>query len=252
MAARHLESNTWLVACLLATFACGFPIERASERRHATATALPSGADIQRDERTGTIRFLRAANLSAGLERDPDFRDLQSKDAFADVAVRFLDAYRSLFGLQQPAEELVVRSVAEDDLGMKHVRLQQVFARLPVWGAEILVHLDKANHVSLVQGRYVRTPSQVHTRPRLDRDAAVRIVGEALRGKGATCRNCESELVIALTPEGRPRLAYRVVTKPSLIEGWALMIDAETGAIIEKVSTVVSGGVVSPPRPAGP
>lgn len=247
MAARHRASNASLAVCLLAIFACGVPTRTATGPSQAAA-ALPSGAEIRRDARTGTIRYLRASNLSEDVERDSEFRRLQSTNAFADVAVRFLAAHRLLFKLQRPADEVVVRSVTKDDLGLKHVRLQQVFADLPVWSGEILVHLDQANHVYLVQGHYAPTPSGVRTQPALSAEAALRIAGEATRGTDPSCQRCESDLVIAVVRDQAPRLAYRVVTKPSLTEGWAFLIDAETGAVLEKVSTVMSGGVVPKPR----
>jgi Zn-dependent metalloprotease len=200
--------------------------------------SLPPDTQIRRDAARGTITFLRAKNLSEDLERDSDFRALQSANRFADIALAFLTAYRSSFHLQTPVDELVVKSVTTDDLGSKHIRLQQTFAGIPVWGAEIIVHLDQYNHVYLAQGSYIPTPSGLRTRPVLGSEEALRIVAEHVDGIGPECRGCQAELVIFVPADNTPHLAYRVLAIVSLTEAWAIMIDAVTGTLREKLPTV--------------
>jgi Zn-dependent metalloprotease len=201
--------------------------------------ALASDATLRRDPERGTVTFLRAANLSAELERDDAFRALQAQDRYAEVALAFLEAYRWTFGLDRPADELQVRSVRTDELGLKHVRFQQVFVRIPIFGAELNVHLDRANHVYLAQGRYLRTPRDVGTMPRLGQDEAGRVVAGQIRGADPDCRGCLIELVIAAPPGNAARLAYRVRVTVSLTEGWEVLADAGTGAILQKRPTVL-------------
>jgi hypothetical protein len=44
--------------------------------------------------------------------------------------------------------------------------------------------------------------------------------------------------LIFVGSDERARLAHRVLVEVSLIEGWAVMVDAHDGAILDKVSTV--------------
>lgn len=201
---------------------------------------LPSDAKIRRDASRGTITFLRGRNLSEGLEQHSDFRELQLAGRSAEIAIAFLNAHRGLFNLEHPSEELIVTSVTTDDLGFKHVRLQQAFAGIPIWGAEMIVQLDRASHVNLVQGRYIPTPSSLGTTPGLTTEEAMRIVAKHLTNLGSACRGCQAQLVIFVTGDNRPRLAYRVLATVSLAEGWAIMVDAKSGTILEKLSTVYS------------
>ena len=216
-----------------AVAAPGLSAERPAQPR------LAPDAQIWRDEARGTIRLLRAANLSQSLEADPEFSALQAANRFADVALAFVTAHHALFGLERPGDELRVRSVTTDDLGLKHVRLQQGFAGLPVWGAELNVHLDRANHVYLAQGRYVRTPSRLATTPRLGTEEARRYAATAVSGAAPDCRGCRSELVIFVGADEQARLAYRVLVEVSLADAWAVMVDADRGAILDKISTVL-------------
>lgn len=202
------------------------------------ATALPSDAEIQRDERSGLIIAVRATNLSAALEDDVQFRARQDTDQYAAVAVAWLSAYRTLFRLDDPGNELSAKSVVSDQLGLKHVRLQQQYAGIPVWGAEIIVHLNEANHVYLVQGRYLPTPSRVQTVPSVTTQTAYQIVAGSLSGVSADCAGCRSELVIFPLEGNAPRLAHRVSASAGPTNAWAVMVDAETGAILDRISTV--------------
>ncbi len=214
--------------------------DRRSNIDRAMELKLPSDAKIRRDASRGTITFLRGSNLSAALEQQSDFRELQLNGQFAEIAIAFLNAHRRLFNLERPSEELIVKSVTTDDLGFKHVRLRQQYAGLPVWGAEIIVQLDRSNHVNRVQGRYIPTPSGVGTAPVLRTEEAMSIVAKHLTNLGSACRGCQAQLVIFVTGDNTPRLAYRVLVTVSLTEGWAIMVDAKSGSILEKLSTVYS------------
>ena len=201
---------------------------------------FPHEATLQRDSHRGTIRFLKGPNLSMELEKETGYQTLQAENRFGEMGLAFLHVYRSQVKLEHPLQELVVYSIKSDDLGYTHVRLQQIFADIPVWGAEILVHLDQDKHVYLVTGRYVPTPSQVKTTPQLTADAAKAIVASHLKKPQSSCPACSSTLIFFINEAHEPRLAYRVLASVSLIEGWAITVDAETGAILQKEPTVYS------------
>ena len=204
---------------------------------HAS-TVLPSDAGLRRDPQRGTVRFLRGANLSQDLERDPAFRALQAADRFAEIALAFLTAYATEFRLVQPEDEMVVASVETDDLGFNRVRLQQRFEGIPVWGAELIVQLDRANHVNLVQGRYIPTPERLGTIPEITGEDALAIASTKLADPESGCPGCRSDLVIFASDNQPPRLAYRVRVTISMTEGWVMIVDAVTGAMLDKLSTV--------------
>jgi Zn-dependent metalloprotease len=204
----------------------------------------PPGAEIRKDPANGTVIFLSGNDLSSVLEQDPHFRQLQSSNLMEQVALEFLSAYSALFKIDEPKRELTVKSAVRDDLGAGHVRFQQVFEGLPVWACEIMVHLDKADHVTLIQARYIPTPVHVSVRPGLSETDARRVVAKVLKAKGLgeECSECGMELVIFVNSEKMPVLAYRVRTRVSLVQGWIFTIDARTGKVLEELSANQDGG----------
>ena len=212
--------------------------EPISRQQPAAMDTFPIPAEIRRDPRLGTITFLKAPNLSERLEHDPDFAQLQASKQFGDLARAFLYAYRADFRLTQPTNELQVHSVTTDDLGLTHVRLQQTFHDVPVWAAELIVHLTADTQVYLVQGRYIPTPHDLSTDPSLTKQAALQRAADHL-GKPLTgCLQCQATLVIFASEDTAPRLAYHVSALLGVAEGWELMIDAQTGAILQKLSAI--------------
>ena len=51
--------------------------------------------------------------------------------------------YGSLFGLTDQGAQLKLKGVKSDALGMQHVRFDQMQNGLPVFGADLIVHLNK-------------------------------------------------------------------------------------------------------------
>ena len=214
------------------------PVKPISRQQSAAANTFPAQTEIRRDPRLGTITFLKAPNLSERLEHNTNFAQLQASNQFGDIARAFIEAYRAEFRLTHPANELQVKSVKTDDLGLTHVRLQQTFHDVPVWAAELRVHLNADTQVYLVQGRYIPTPHNLSTEPSLTDQAALQRTTNHLGKPLAGCLRCQATLVIFASEDTTPRLAYRVLALLSLVEGWEVMIDAQTGEVLQKLSAI--------------
>jgi hypothetical protein len=196
---------------------------------------LPSDSTLKLNDLNHTIILLKGKNLSEGLESDPVFLKLQSDNLFSKIALAFISANAQLFKISNPANELTDISVNEDDLGFKHIRFQQVFNGIPVWVSEMNVHLDNLNNVYLVQGRYIPTPEKTDMNPVLKEAAVKRLVADNLGVPGSEYFKWPPELIIFSATDAEPCLAYRVVASLNETEGWAFIIDASTGAVLEKL-----------------
>ncbi len=184
----------------------------------------------------GTLTYWQEENLTGPLENDPEFIRLQQENADGKIALAFVRHYADRLKLENPEEELRLSSVQTDELGMTHVRLRQQYAGIPVWGAEMIVHLNPANQVYLMEGQYIPSPKSVETEAALTPLDAMNRAAQHL-GK-STCTGCESERMIYPESPRGPRPAYRVRIRPSLSEGWDYFIDAQTGQILNRYSTV--------------
>jgi len=222
-----------------ATEGQGNPIPNMKITNQDFHRAFPSNSSIAFNSQWGTVRFLKSSNLTQDLEQSKGFQTLQATNQYKEIVFQFLNAYRVPFKLTNPLEELVVDSIQTDDLGFHQVRLRQMVMGIPVWGAEILVQLDRDNHVNLVQGHYYPSSQGLNLHPQLTADAARAYVASHLDLPDSSCPACTTSLVVFFIVEGHsPRLAYSVQTPIGLVEGWHFIVDAETGDILQKISTV--------------
>jgi hypothetical protein len=202
----------------------------------------PGDWQIETNPLTGTPRRVRADDLSAALSDDLEFQRLRAEDRYGQIALAFLQAYRRVFRIDSPREELTPRPAQVDDLGMKHIRLDQSYRGVPVQDAQVVVHLDARDRVSLVAGSYIPTPVGLDTTPAIDskraQAAAAAAVGETL----AHCGPCEARLIVWAPAGAAPRLAYRVDVAPAPDRAWAVTVDALTSAILARISTLRTGG----------
>ncbi len=235
----HLTPRRSAFPLLLAIVSCiEAPAPRSAEAMETIDRLYPAGAEVRRDSAWGTIRSLKGENLSADLEQNAGFRELQTSGQFNAIALSFLAFYASAFSLDDPKNELAVRSIESDDLGFTHVKFEQQFGGLSVPGAELIVHLDRASRVYLVNGSYIATPRSVDTTPAFGPERARQIAAEQIDARSA-CADCPCDLVILAQRGHPPRLAYRVYLAPHLTEGWELMLDAQSGALLRKLPTVL-------------
>ncbi len=97
---------------------------------------------------TGQVRFV-------GVHPDTPIaqpRTLASNATAEQAARTFLDAYGSLFGLRDQAQELTVMRNQARDGGRTFVRFQQTYRGVPIVGGELIVQLNAQRDVISVNG----------------------------------------------------------------------------------------------------
>ena len=199
---------------------------------------LPSGARLQRHPATQTVLSLKGGDLSRALDDGGGYRNMLAQKRFSDAAICFLDYYKEAFRLDQPARELAPAAVRTDELGMTHVRLLQGYKGIPVWPGEITVHFSAQGAIFWVQGRYIPTPRGTDPTAGIQKTDAVKIVARELARYGADGAPGSAELVIYAGCPEKPALAYEVSVRAGLTKGWRFYIDADSGAVLQKISTV--------------
>ncbi|MCI0493691.1 hypothetical protein L0Z72_01680, partial [candidate division KSB1 bacterium] len=63
------------------------------------------------------------------------------------MAIEFFKANSSLFKLENPEAELQVTEETRDALGKTHVKFNQYYKGIPVWGHDIVTHLTEHNQI---------------------------------------------------------------------------------------------------------
>ncbi|GGF12314.1 hypothetical protein GCM10011383_24430 [Hymenobacter cavernae] len=164
------------------------------------------------------------------------------------ASLAFLQELRQELGVQQPAQEFQVTEASRDNLGQTHVHLRQTWKGLPVYGSEVIVHLDAQGQPTLFSGRHFRSPKALTSvTPALAAADAAAKAETKLRTKtnvkplSADAKKLlaydgpSSELVIYhATPSSASVLAWHITTRPSLVQRWESFVDARTGAVLNQ------------------
>lgn len=209
---------------------------------------LPREAAARFDSTRKTVTRIEGRNL---LDELPDEAKRARSDPSA-AAIAFVSTYRQTFRLIDPVTELRVLAVKPDELGFQHVRLAQVFRGLEVAGGEMLFHFNRDAALYLVTGSYIPTPALSELKPKLDKAAAVRAVAAELSAKGG---NWPASLKIWPSPGGAGLLAYEVAASVALDKAWRVFVDARSGKILDRISTVYTASTIVPrpsPKPKTP
>ncbi len=227
-----------------------FPTEKVAFK------TLPALQKIEAGQPTG----LQISRDEDGL---PIFISGKTKAASGDgpVEKRVFDYLASLRGtllVDEPEAEFSIEKKWTDELGMTHVRLRQMLGGIPVDGGEMVAHAGSDGVFSKINGRHFATPHLTKLTPGIDAAAAVSLskkeIGrvkelsekELLLTGG---KQSETELVIfhEKTGEKQVVLAWKVTLYADALHRWQLMLDAQTGRVLDKIDRTCSidGGRVS-------
>ncbi|MBC7776016.1 MAG: peptidase M4 family protein [Phycisphaerae bacterium] len=150
-------------------------------------------------------------------------------------------------GVAKPDEEFVPQTVQTDEQGNTHVRLEQVFNGLPVWGGEVICH-TKSGAFERMNGRYFPTPKISSIVPKISaEDAILKVKTEIGISKVKTNWSTEDLKLI----DGQPfaatliifhpkqnlsgeRLSWHVAARPNILSRSEWFVDAITGEVLDQ------------------
>lgn len=164
-------------------------------------------------------------------------------DPHLTTARTFLRTNCDLLRLDDPHSELVLVRRHTDELGRTHLRFRQQYQDLPVWPADVIVHLNPDGHVDVMNGVFVPTPKKLGTVPVLDEATAVEYARTGLTD-GAEAEVTAAELIIYAPGDTPPRLAWKLELDISLTSRWLVVIDAINGAELTAYSQIMHQHVV--------
>lgn len=199
---------------------------------------FPANVILRRNPDNGTVQYLKMPPSQEG--RSPIIRPAGSPE---DVALGFITQYKRQFRLQNPGEELQCLSVAGDELGMIHIRFQQIYSGISIWGGEMNVHLGKDNTVYLVQGRYIPTPVTISIQPLLNSSQALDILSHEASLPRDSLNPKKLELVIYQNVNTSALLTYTIG-----LPGWVYFIDAASGRVVDRIATRYTEGINLAPK----
>lgn len=201
-----------------------------------------SDLKVQRDAEGRIVAIEGKTVAQANARRTPE-----------TVGMEFLKAARGVLLLKDPQTEMYLTATQTDNIGQTHLRYQQYHRGVPVFGAEVLVHLQGGDEV-YSNGQNYPTPDIQDITPNFNEASIAEIVHRDL-GKQGTVRMMgmlekkllhyekpQSQLVIYHKDnhDTQERLAYTVMVRPNFVERWQYVIDANTGEILDKYNHTCS------------
>ena len=184
------------------------------------------------DKRTGQLENVR------GLLTEP------SGDSPERIAERLVDRYSPLLGKGEGSvlDDLALAHVTEGPAGYT-VRYRQHVGEIPVYGAQVSVHVTKNGQVYRVSSSYRPGAARVNVSEALEggipaTNARQIAVGE-VKGENRLRRTPEAEL--AIYPLGEADYpAWQVsVALETPAQAWIVFVDGRTGRVLDKVPTLV-------------
>lgn len=249
------QQRILVALCLpLLWFGFALPIGQAGSHTPATAQDLHSRLrtlqaqtplTIRFDTQTGVVEFL-AARANG---RIPYAQSGSTPNDPVAIAQDFLEQNRALFGIRNVKDELVFLRIEPDkQLGWSHIRFEQVYQGLPVFGKQLVVHLDKQHKPVSVNGQF--TPGiDLPVEPLVTAKKATELALENLRTVQLTpaeqlrvqtqVLDQKTRLMIYVDRSGKARLAWSIIIMTEKPLGqWRFFINARRPLVIHAFDSV--------------
>ena len=191
------------------------------------------GVTIYRENANGVAEYVQGVFGGAG-----PLRAMRCKQQFLSCRSTAAPS-----GIENASEELSLRKTVQDDLGMKHVRLDQRYKGLRVIGRELVAHYAVDGTLRTVNGNF-EPGINVETTPMIAGQTASKIATDDLATFFAKANPNEPELVI-FPWGGTNYLAWRLFLYSDTPDGrWEYFIDAATGRVIYKANRIMNSAAI--------
>ncbi|XXM71496.1 M4 family metallopeptidase [Lysinibacillus sphaericus] len=162
--------------------------------------------------------------------------------ATSNDALNYLHEKKSALNIKNPKASLKAKKVEKDDLGMTHARFSQTKDGIPVEGSEVIVHYNKKNEITSVNGSYhpAAEGADLNMKPELSSSKAIDKAKSAVNAPDMLTYPPTSELVV-YPFEGENQLTYKVNVNflGEAPGNWFVFIDANTGEVVDQYNAIM-------------
>jgi bacillolysin len=167
--------------------------------------------------------------------------------ALSAAAMAYIHELKGVLSLKNPEQELEIGTIEDDELQMTHIRLQQTFKGLNVYGGEMILHTQN-NEITTLNGRVFPTPTLKNTTANISQSKAIELAINTLKKETVVreLTTTEKQFIKKHAPESElliyhpnsdlanERLAWQLTIRPNFIERWVFFVDAQSGEILYK------------------
>jgi bacillolysin len=209
---HSMRKLIWLTALL--GLSCAHSIDPASLR-----LAGRQDLDITQNDKFGTPMLVRG-----------DLADLSKikKEKRAEPLMQFVKENLQLFKLLAPDQELRLLRSKEDELGFTHYRYERLHKGVPIYGDELILHVNAESHIYQANGQYHPSLTAA-AKPAITAQKADTLALE--RGVTHKMRVVDKSTLVFYPVQEDLRLAWYVILSGGMNK-WDYFIDAQTGALL--------------------
>lgn len=213
---------------------------RALKRQKMVRKARNPQSSMQISSRAdGSVRQIKGGILEPAIENQTT-RSRAQRHLL--TATRFLRRNRLVLGIKNPEKELSLQTEKTDTLGRAHLKYSQRYQGLPVWPADIIVHLSPEGHVDLMNGAYAPTPRKLMSvKARVSQADAKKFALATVAPAKSSIKKVP-ELIFYYTGNTH-KLAWKITIKENSQARWQVIVDAISGDVLLKYNEIMSQGV---------
>ncbi len=212
-----------------------------SQLDHST-TATRRLKDLRRVVKDNKTRLPLTIRTRSNLASKHKVKSLSGAQS---LKASYLSKIHDLLPLKDANREFKVSDFHTDALGHTHVKMQQVYEGLEVWGSEAIIHLNPEGE-ELFNGRFTYTPDLGTIKAKISAEEAIaKVEKQSMKdfkhvplGPNQLERmgypGPQTKLLIFADPlqPRQHRLAYEVEIRPNVKDHVFYMVDAKNGEII--------------------
>lgn len=224
----------------------GIPNARTTVLQQTKPTTLPA---LQRQPKHSRLKVVERAKNGTPIMIRGSLEQVASGRAMNQQAFDYLEAIKLPILIKNPTSEFSILSKNTDDLGHTHIKMQQQFEGIDVYGGEIWLHAQKGQ-VNLFNGRTYPTPNLKNITPSISKKGAQEIAIQDVSLKTSInkvtglaakfmAQPTDPKLIIYHQDEKEEaQLAWHYKFHPNLSNEWEYFIDAQSGEVIDAYKTL--------------
>lgn len=202
-----------------------------------------STLSVSWDGQTGIPRFLAGNSGSTRIPYSPTAAEAGNPLA---IARGFLDENRALFRLDAVAKDFGPARIEPDtQLNFSNIRLPQMYNGVPVFGKQLVVHLDQKQQIVAVNGQYA-PGLNISSQPSITKEQAEQTAlddlkanqldpAESLRVKANVLKN-KTALTVYIDENGKATLTWSVqIMTESPLGEWTSFVNAHRPVVVHAI-----------------
>ena len=162
----------------------------------------------------------------------------------------YLEHAAALLQIEDPLKEFNLKEQKTDDLDFTHLKYQQQYKGLPIYGAEAILH-EKDGEIFMLNGRTYPTPNIENVTAQVTDNQAIENVKSHLLHEenieyqtdvnekeiGGSQEIAELKIYYLENEVSNPNLVWHIAIYPNRIKRFEYFVDAHTGEVIDYFST---------------